>query len=56
MDRECDAAYLQRMAREEYGKAENAPDPVAYRRHIELARTFERRARLARRGDKDPPR
>lgn len=54
MDRGSDAAHFERLAREEYAKAETAPDPAGYRRHLELARAYARRARLAPRHDDDP--
>ncbi|RYG90212.1 MAG: hypothetical protein EON59_00355 [Alphaproteobacteria bacterium] len=55
MDQESKAARLLRLAREEYDMAENAPDPAGYRGHLELARAYERRARLARHGERDEP-
>lgn len=55
MKQECQATCLQCLAQEEYAKSENAPNPAAYRRHLDLARDFERRARLALLHDKDKP-
>jgi len=43
MKRESDRAYLERRAREEREKAENASDPIGYRTHLEFARAYERR-------------
>jgi hypothetical protein len=39
-------AYLYGRMREERGSAELAADPPGYRRHTELARTYERQIRL----------
>jgi hypothetical protein len=43
MDRESDRDYLEKRAREERARAENAGDPCACKTHLNLARAYERR-------------
>lgn len=45
MSLDTEIAELQRKVIEERAKAENAVDPAGYRRHTELARTYERQLR-----------
>jgi hypothetical protein len=49
MPAEDDRSYFERRAEEERAKAEQAPDPVTYRLHIEFARAYERRLILEQR-------
>ena len=53
MNRESDQAYFERRAREERDKAENAPDPMSYRLHLNFAREYERRVQAAYRDGAD---
>lgn len=43
VEREDDAVYFERRAREERAKAENAADPIAGKLHAEFAKHYERR-------------
>ena len=45
MSPDTEIAALRRKVTEEREKAQNAPDPAGYRRHTELARTYERQLR-----------
>ena len=47
MTSESETDFLTRRAREEYERAENAPDPAAYRAHLELARQYVQRLKVA---------
>jgi hypothetical protein len=49
MNRESDLDYFARRAREEREKAENAPDPPRYRKHLDFAHAYERRVLILRR-------
>ncbi len=49
MNRESDRAYFARRAREERERAENAPDPPRYRKHLDFAHAYERRILILRR-------
>lgn len=42
MNRESNVAYFARRAREERERAENAPDPLRYRKHLDFAHAYER--------------
>lgn len=46
MNRESDVDYFARRAREEREKAENAPDPPRYRKHLDFAYAYERRVAI----------